>query len=122
MPSRPSAFTYLDRVYWPEKNLKKRDLVAYYERVAPALLPHVRDRPFTLKRHYTVPRGPFEWVKDAPAELPSSVGRCPQPAQPRGGALLDCAVVGGGESLLWMVELGAVDRHVWPSRCETPGS
>jgi bifunctional non-homologous end joining protein LigD len=109
-------------MYWPEKAYRKRDLVHYYEAVAPALLPHLRDRPFTLKRHYTVPRGPSQWIKDAPADLPSSIRRCPQPAKSRGGAPVDYAVIDDLESLLWMVEIGAVDLHVWPSRCETPAS
>src|SRR5918912_973891 len=50
-------FTHLDRVLWPEVGITKRDLVDYYRRIAPVLLPHTRGRPFTIKRHYTVPRG-----------------------------------------------------------------
>ena len=84
------------------------------------LIPHLRDRPFTLKQHYTVPRGPYRYVKDAPAELPPVVKRCPQPAKSRGGAMVDYAVINNLTSLLWMVELGAVDLHVWPSRCDRP--
>jgi bifunctional non-homologous end joining protein LigD len=117
---REPAFTHLDRVYWPRQGYTKRDVVDYYRAVAPVALPHLRNRPFTLKRHYTVPRGPFEWVKDAPPELPASVKRCPQPAKSRGGALVDYALVNDLPSLLWMVELGAVDLHVWPSRCDRP--
>jgi bifunctional non-homologous end joining protein LigD len=60
------SFTHLDRMFWPEEGLRKRQLVDYYHAVAPVVLPHMRDRPFTIKRHYTVPRGPFEWIKDAP--------------------------------------------------------
>jgi bifunctional non-homologous end joining protein LigD len=117
---REPPVTHLDRVYWPEHGYTKRDLVDYYRAVAPVLLPHVRNRPFTLKRHYTVPRGPFAWVKDAPPELPAWVKRCPQPAKSRGGALVDYALVNDLPSLLWMLELGAVDLHVWPSRCDRP--
>lgn len=113
-------FTHVNRVYWPEQGYTKRDLVDYYRAVAPMALPHLRNRPFTLKRHYTVPRGPFEWVKDAPPELPASIKRCPQPAKSRGGALVDYALVNDVPSLLWMVELGAVDLHVWSSRCDRP--
>lgn len=58
--------------------------------------------------------------QDAPPELPASVRRCPQPAKSRGGALVEYAVVDDLESLLWMVELGAVDLHVWPSSCDRP--
>jgi bifunctional non-homologous end joining protein LigD len=107
-------------VYWPELGATKRDLVEYYRAVAPVLLPHLRGRPFTLKQHYTVPRGPFRFVKDAPPELPPVVRRCPQPAKSRGGAIVHYAVIDNLTSLLWMVELGAVDLHVWPSRCATP--
>src|SRR5947209_17685631 len=102
-------FTHLDRIYWPEAGYTKRDLVEYYRAVAPVLLPHIADRPFTLKRHYTVPRGPFEWVKDSPPELPPDFRRCPQPAKSRRGGLVDYALVNDLPSLLWMVELGALD-------------
>jgi len=120
IPPKGIPFTHLDRVYWPELGATKGDLVAYYDALAPVVLPYLRGRPFTLKQHYTVPRGPFRWVKDAPPELPPVVHRCPQPAKSRGGALVDYAVVDNRTSLLWMVELGAVDLHVWPSRCDRP--
>jgi bifunctional non-homologous end joining protein LigD len=119
-PVREPTFTHLDRVYWPELGLRKRDLVEYYRAVAPVLLPHLRNRPFTLKRHYTVPRGPFKWVKDKPPELPPWIKTCPLPAKSRGGALVDYVLVNDLPTLLWMVELGAVDLHVWPSRCDRP--
>ena len=119
-PPRGIPWTHLDRVYWPELKATKGDLVEYYTTLAPVLLPHLRDRPFTLKQHYTVPRGPYRYVKDAPPELPPVVKRCPQPAKSRGGALVDYAMLNNRTSLLWMVELGAVDLHVWPSRCDRP--
>lgn len=114
------AFTHLERVYWPELGATKRDLVEYYRALAPVLVPHLRDRPFTLKQHYTVPRGPYRYVKDAPPELPPVVKRCPQPAKSRKGAFVNYATIDNTTSLLWMVELGAVDLHVWPSRCDRP--
>ena len=66
------------------------------------LLPHLRDRPFTIKRHYTVPRGPFRWIKDAPPELPDWIPVSPQPAKSRRGELLRYPLVDDVESLLWM--------------------
>jgi bifunctional non-homologous end joining protein LigD len=120
IPPKGIPWTHLDRLYWPELQATKRDLVEYYRALAPLLVPHLRNRPFTLKQHYTVPRGPFRYVKDAPPELPPIVKRCPQPAKSRRGALVDYALVNNTTSLLWMVELGAVDLHVWPSRCDRP--
>ena len=101
---RVVRLTRLDQVWWPEADLRKRDLVDYYRAVAPVLLPHLRGRPFTIKRHYTVPRGPFEWVKDAPPETPDWVRRCSQPAKSRGGELVHYTLVDDELVLLWMVE------------------
>src|ERR671931_2588903 len=114
------SFTNLDRVFWPEADLRKADLVAYYRAVAPVLVPHLRGRPFTIKRHYTVPRGPFEWVKDAPAEAPAWLPTCPQPARSRRGATVDYPLIDDELALTWVVEYGAVDLHVWSSRCDRP--
>jgi bifunctional non-homologous end joining protein LigD len=84
------------------------------------LLPHLRDRPFTMKRHYNGPRSPFVWLKDAPPELPEWIPTCPLPAKSRRGARVAYPVVGDVEALLWMVDFGCVDLHVWTSRCSSP--
>jgi bifunctional non-homologous end joining protein LigD len=117
---RKIAFTHLDRVFWPEANLRKRDLVEYYSRVASVLVPHLRDRPFTIKRHYTVPRGPFVWEKDAPPEMPDWIPVSPQPAKSRHGALVRYPLINDEDALLWMIEYGCIDLHVWPSRADKP--
>jgi bifunctional non-homologous end joining protein LigD len=115
------AFTHLERVFWPDSGLRKRDLVDYYRALGAVLVPHLRGRPFTIKRHYTVPRGPFEWIKDAPPELPAWVKVCPQPAKSRPrGELVRYPLVNSEAALLWMIEYGAVDLHAWSSRCDRP--
>ena len=78
---RSIRLTYLDRVLWPEAAITKRDLVDYYTVAADVLVPHLRNRPFTIKRHFTVPRGPFAWEKDAPAEMPEWIAIASQPAK-----------------------------------------
>ena len=113
-------FTHLERMFWPDAGLRKRDLVEYYRAIAPVLLPHVRNRPLTIKRHYTVPRGPFEWVKDAPPEMPDWIRTCPQPAKSRSGALVRYPLANSTDAVLWAVEYGAVDLHVWTARCDKP--
>jgi bifunctional non-homologous end joining protein LigD len=111
---------HADQLWWPDLGLRKRDAVDYYRAVAPAILPHVRGRPFTMKRHYNGPRSPFVWLKDAPPELPESVPRCPLPAKSRRGGLVEYPVVEDVEALVWMVDFGCVDMHLWLSRCATP--
>ncbi len=112
--------SHADRVYWPDVGLTKRDLADYYSAVARVLLPHVRDRPLTIKQHYTVPRGPFRWIKDAPPELPDWFRISPQPAKSRGGALVRYALVDDVRGLVWLVDFGVIDLHVWPSRIDKP--
>jgi len=109
-----------DQLWWPDRGLRKRDVVAYYEAITPVMLPHLRDRPLTLKRHYNGPRSPFEWIKDAPPELPDWIPVSPQPAKSRGGALVRYAVVDSPEALLWLVDFGCIDFHVWTARQDRP--
>jgi bifunctional non-homologous end joining protein LigD len=95
-------------------------VAAYYRAIAHVLVPHLRDRPFTIKRHYTSPRSPFVWEKDAPDEMPAWIRVCPQPAKSRGGALVRYPLVNSRRALDWFVHYGAVDMHVWLSRCDRP--
>jgi bifunctional non-homologous end joining protein LigD len=112
--------TALERVWWPDEGIRKADVVEYYRAVAPVLVPHLRGRPFTLKQHYTGPRSPFRWVKDAPASMPRWIPVSPQPAKSRGGELVRYPLVNDELALLWMVEYGCVDLHVWTSRADRP--
>ena len=48
---RALKLSNLDKVFWPEEGITKGDLLAYYRAVAPVLVPHLRDRPFTMKRY-----------------------------------------------------------------------
>ena len=109
-----------DQLWWPELGLRKLDAIEYYRAVAPHLLPHLRDRPFTIKQHYNGPRSPFRWIKDAPPELPEWVAVSSQPAKSRGGKPVRYPLVQDELALVWMVDFGCVDLHVWPSRVERP--
>ncbi len=117
---RSVRLTRLERVWWPDEGIRKADVVAYYRRIAPVLLPHLCDRPFTIKQHFHGPRSPFRWLKDAPPDLPEWIPTSPQPARSRGGELVRYPVVNDELALLWMVEYGCVDLHVWPSRADRP--
>ncbi len=117
---RAVRLTRLERVWWPEEGIRKADVVAYYRAIAPFVLPHLRDRPFTMRQHYQGPRSPFRWVKDAPPDLPGWIATSPQPARSRGGALVRYPLVNDELALLWMVELGCVDLHVWTSGRDRP--
>jgi bifunctional non-homologous end joining protein LigD len=59
-------------------------------------------------------------VKDAPPDLPEWIPVAPLTARSRGGALVRYQLVNDELALLWMVELGCVDLHVWTSRADRP--
>jgi bifunctional non-homologous end joining protein LigD len=109
-----------DQLWWRELGLTKRDAWEYYEAVAPVLLPHVRGRPFTIKQHYNGPRSPFRWLKDKPPDAPGWIPTTAQPAKSRGGAIVNYVVVDDRATLLWLVDYGCVDLHVWTSRVDRP--
>src|SRR5690349_9670685 len=117
---RRLRLTRLDQRWWPAQGIRKRDVIAYYEQIAPVLLPHLRDRPFTIKRHYNGPRSPFAWIKDAPPELPEWIPVSPQPAKSRAGAPVRYPLVQDEAALIWLVDFGCIDLHVWPSRRDRP--
>ena len=59
-----------DRVLFPDDGVTKGDLFDYYEKVAPTLVPHLRDRPFTMKRYPHGIDGEVFFQKQAPKHLP----------------------------------------------------
>jgi bifunctional non-homologous end joining protein LigD len=109
-----------DQRWWPELGLTKRDAFAYYDAIATTLLPHLRGRPFTIKQHYNGPRSPFRWIKDKPSDAPEWIPTTAQPAKSRGGALVNYVLVRDRATLLWLVDYGCVDLHVWTSRVDRP--
>ena len=60
-----------DRVLFPDDGITKGDLFAYYAQVAPALVPHLRDRPFTMKRFREGIVAPGFFQKQAPKGMPA---------------------------------------------------
>jgi bifunctional non-homologous end joining protein LigD len=114
-------FRHLDQLWWREEGIRKRDVVEYYRAVAPVLLPHLRGRPFTMKRYPNGPRSPCFWIKDLPPEAPPWIRVAEIPARSRGGAVVRYPLVGDESTLLWMVDFGCIDMHTWYSRADRPG-
>ena len=111
-----------DRVLFPEDGITKGDLFAYYDRVAPFILPHLRDRPFTMKRYREGIAGDGFFQKQAPKGMPSSIPTRRFTTHPReGGAReVDFPLVNSKEALLWMVQMHCIDMNAWYSRVDKP--
>jgi bifunctional non-homologous end joining protein LigD len=113
-----------DRELWPGEGIRKGDLWDYYRRVAPALVPHLRNRPFTMKRYREGVAKPFFFQKDAPKGMPDWIPRRTFRTWPRGGKgdsrLVDFPLVNDELALLWMVQMHCIDMNAWYSRIDKP--
>ena len=112
----------LDKPFWPDEGITKGDLLAYYRDIAPVLVPHLEDRPFTMKRYPDGWQGKFFFQKDAPKHMPEWIARAPFPASTREGErrVIDYALVNDDLALLWMVNMGCIDMNAWGSRADRP--
>ena len=108
--------TNLQKVFWPELKLTKRDLLQYYLDVSPWLLPHVRNRAMVMKRYPNGIHQPFFFMKRVPTPHPSSVSVCS--IEHHSGNVIDFPVVESVASLLWVVNLGCIDLNPWYARCD----
>src|SRR5918996_2471802 len=68
--------TNLDKVFWPEAGHTKRALLQYYAGVAPALLPHLRDRAMVMKRYPNGIHGKWFFMKRTPSPRPEWLETC----------------------------------------------
>jgi bifunctional non-homologous end joining protein LigD len=123
---KPSRVTLsnLDKVFFPDEGITKGDLIAYYRAVAPVLLPHLRDRPFTMRRYPDGAFGKAFFQKDAPSHMPDWIPRFEVEVStreaPRRRKLISAPIVNSEDALLWMVNMGCIDLNTWYSRVDKP--
>jgi bifunctional non-homologous end joining protein LigD len=103
-----------DKPFFPQRGLTKGDLVDYYVGVAGRVLPHLRRRPFHMKRYPNGVEGAFFHQKRVPANHPEYVDdvfvRFPS------GHSTVFAIVDNAAALAWVVNLGCIELHTWHSR------
>ena len=113
---RQVHLTNLRKPFWPELGLTKGDLLRYYERMAPHLLPHLAGRAMVMKRYPGGASGPFFFMKRAPVPRPDWIETCS--IEHESGNVIDFPVVADLATLLWIVNLGCIDLNPWYARCD----
>jgi DNA ligase D len=103
-----------DKVFFPERGLTKGDLVSYYLDVADCALPHLRRRPFHMKRYPNGVEGEFFHQKRVPATHPPYVDEVPV-SFPSGHSTV-FAIVDNAAALAWVANLACIELHTWHSR------
>ncbi|MBZ5584326.1 MAG: non-homologous end-joining DNA ligase [Acidobacteriia bacterium] len=108
--------TNLDKPFWPDLGIAKRDLLQYYIDLSPYLLPHLKNRAMVMKRYPNGAAGEFFFMKRAPAPRPAWIRTCS--IEHASGNVIDFPIVQDLASLLWIVNLGCIDLNQWYSRCD----
>ena len=116
MGRRVVALSKLDKVLWPGDGVTKRDLIDYYQSVAPRMLPHVRDRLMTLERFPDgITSGRF-YSKDVPDYFPEWIDR--RTVDKRGGTVTH-VVCNRAADLVYLANQACITLHVGLSRIDT---
>jgi bifunctional non-homologous end joining protein LigD len=105
----------LDKVFYPATGFTKGEVIDYYIRVAPALLPHLRDRPLTLKRYPNGVDGPFFYEKRCPAHRPPWV-RTEAIWSEQNQDVIHFCVVDDLATLVWAANLADLELHTYLHR------
>ncbi|RPJ13205.1 MAG: hypothetical protein EHM22_04950 [Actinobacteria bacterium] len=116
---RELRLSNLDKVFWPDEGYTKGDLVAYYYNVAELILPHLRERPLTMKRMPDGISGPFFYEKTAPSHTPDWIPRCPVRSDESKDGVIGYLMVNDLATLLFVANLGCIEMHPLHSRCST---
>ena len=107
--------SHLEKVYWPQTGFTKGELLRYYRQIAPVALPHLKDRPVTLRVYPQGVEGASYYLRDCPKDAPDWLRRGQyQPktvSHPVPLPLIDTVA-----GLLWFATQGAIEFHLWASR------
>ncbi len=119
---RHVRLTSPDKLLFPGDGVTKRDLADYYAAIGDTIVPHLRNRPFTLKRYPYGIRGQPYFAKQAPKGKPSWVPTRQFRTWPRegGSRLVDFALVNEPAAAVWMVQMNCIDMNAWYSRVDKP--
>src|SRR6266446_4839736 len=111
-----------DRVLYPEDGITKGDVFEYYEQVGPTIVPHLSDRPFTMKRYPHGITGEVFFQKQAPRGMPDWIPTRQFRTWPRegGSRLVDFPLLNAPEAVLWAVQMNCIDMNAWYSRVDKP--
>ncbi len=109
---RELSLTNLEKPLYPG-GFTKGQVIDYYSRVAPVLLPHLAGRPLTVKRYPDGVEGPSFFEKNAPSHTPSWVRtvRLPAPGSTKGRDTIDYRVVEDLPGLVWTAQLAGLELH-----------
>jgi len=112
------SLSNLEKDLYPEAGFTKADVLEYYRRISPFILPHLKDRSLTLKRYPEGVDRDFFFEKRCPAHRPDWVKTAE--LQPEDGERMTVCLVNDLETLIWVENLASVELHVPLARAVSP--
>ncbi len=116
---RTLSLSNLDKVFYPATGFTKGHVIDYYTRIAPVLLPHLRDRHVTLKRYPNGVEGAFFYEKQCPGHRPSWV-RTVGVWSRHNGREIDYCMADDLATVVWLANLADLELHTPLAYAETP--
>jgi bifunctional non-homologous end joining protein LigD len=107
--------TNLNKVFYPGEGITKRDVINYYDAVAPFILPHLRDRPLSLKRYPNGINEPYFFQKDAEGKVPDWVRLEPIFSE-HNQDKIHYIICNDRATLVYLANLASIDQNPWMSR------
>jgi bifunctional non-homologous end joining protein LigD len=107
------VITHPEKVLFPDDGITKGELAAYYEAIAPFMLPHVHGRPVTMERYHRGIGMPGFFQKDVSKGFPDWLERAEVPKK---GGTVHHPLICDTRSLLWLANQNSITPHVWVSR------
>ena len=108
---RTLSLSNLDKPMYPEAGFAKGHVIDYYTRVSPALLPHLRGRPLTLKRYPDGVEGPHFYEKQCPSHRPPWVRTVAADSSRARGGKIDFCLADDLPTLVWLANLADLELH-----------
>lgn len=105
----------LKKVFWPDEGYTKGDLIAYYDTVAPLMLPYLKERPAVLTRYPDGIKGKSFFQKDAPVFVPDWI-RTESVYSKDSDRDIRFFVIDDAETLRYVANMGTIPIHMWSSR------
>ncbi len=122
----PLKIQNLGKLFFPEDGYAKRDVIEYYHRIADVLLPHVKDRPVSMKRNPDGIHKPFFFQKDAGKAMPAWVrterivsehGSFPKRSSEKPSRnFIHYVICNDRATLVYLANLGCIEQNLWMSR------
>jgi bifunctional non-homologous end joining protein LigD len=111
-------FNNLNKLYWPEDKVTKRDMFNYYDAIAPLMLPYLKDRPLSLNRYPGGIHSQSFYQKDVKEIAPDWTHTMPHTNEK--GEEKSYLLGNDKATLLWMASLGCIEMNPWFSRAQSP--